>query len=71
MLIEAFSYVLREVKDAELLIGGKGKHLEEMMSLINRLKMNQKVKFLGYVPEEKLPEYYSLADVSVFPSKLL
>lgn len=69
LLIDAFSSVMKEVKDTELLIGGKGKHLKEMKSLVNRLKMNQSVKFLGFVPEEKLPEYYSLADVSVFPSK--
>jgi len=68
-LINAFSSVVKEVKDAELVIGGKGKHLEEMKSLVSRLKMSQRVRFLGYVPEEKLPEYYSLADVSVFPSK--
>lgn len=69
LLINAFPSVVKEVEDAELLIGGKGKDLKEMKNLVSRLRMNQRVRFLGFLPEEKLPEYYSLADVTVFPSK--
>jgi len=69
LLIKAFSSVAKEVKDAELVVGGKGRDLKAMESLVSRLKLTQRVRFLGFVPEEKLPEYYSLADVSVFPSK--
>jgi glycosyltransferase involved in cell wall biosynthesis len=70
LLVNAFSLAIKKVKDAELLIGGKGKDLKKIERLVTRLKMDQKIRFLGFVPEERLPDYYSLADLSVFPSKL-
>ncbi|MCS7278566.1 MAG: glycosyltransferase family 4 protein [Thermodesulfobacteriaceae bacterium] len=67
--LETLMKALARIKDSEelyLLIAGKDK-TEYFLELSKKLKINNKVKFLGYVREiEKL---YGLADVFVFPSK--
>ena len=74
VLIEAFGTVEKEIKDVELLLGGKEvggkkkKDQEYIRELPRVLKISDKVKFLGYVPEAQLPVSYNLADVAVFPS---
>ena len=49
--------------DIEKIVGGSG-------GLLNQLKRKYtEVNFVGYVEQEKLRHWYSLADVFVFPSK--
>jgi len=40
---------------------------ESLVSLSEKLGISERVLFLGYVPEEKLPSLYSSADVFVYP----
>ena len=40
-----------------------------MTELVNQLNLNDKIQFLGYIPESELCNYYNLADVCVFPSR--
>jgi len=40
---------------------------EKLVSLVQELGLQDSVRFLGYVPEEKLPSLYSSADVAVYP----
>lgn len=50
------------------LAGGKGWLSDEIYALPTKLGIQDKVKFLGYVPDEKLPALYSGAISFVFPS---
>jgi glycosyltransferase involved in cell wall biosynthesis len=74
VLIKAFSIVEKEIKEVELLLGGKEvggrkkKDQEQIRELPRKLEIADKVKFLGYIPEDSLPMLYNLADVAVFPS---
>lgn len=74
ILIEAFGILEEKIKDVELLLGGKEvggkkkKDQEYIRQLPDTLNISDKVKFLGYVPEEELPTMYNMADVVVFPS---
>lgn len=52
----------------KLIIIGKGELQKEYENLASQLKLDFKVFFAGYVPNEDLPKHYNLADVVVLPS---
>ena len=63
-LIEALKYL----PDSVLSIAGVGSYSEELKSLVLNLNLNDRVNFLGYLPENDLPSFYSNLDVCVIPS---
>jgi glycosyltransferase involved in cell wall biosynthesis len=64
ILIKAF---LAADIDAELVIGGKGNDY----SRLKRLAGNDKrIKFTGFIPEEKLTDFYNAMDLFVFTTKI-
>jgi hypothetical protein len=69
-VVQAFDLVAKRLKDANLLIGGRGKALSTLTKIVNRLGLEDRVKFLGFIPLENLARYYALSDVFVFPSYL-
>ena len=76
-LLHAFDIVRRQIPDVHLLIGGgspkpKGVELEVkamMKKLIDQYAMHDRVRILGYVPDEPLAAYYSKARLFVLPSR--
>ncbi len=66
-LIEAFSKL--ENKNLDLVLAGKpGWLFEEIYSAPKKYKVENRVKFVGYVKDEQLPALYSGAEMFVFPS---
>ncbi len=69
-LIEAMTYLKRQ--DLRLaIIGGDGPaqpEIKRLKKLSWKLELGDKVSFLGTVKQERLPYYYSAADVCVVPS---
>lgn len=63
-LIRAFVKVDKTL----IIVGQKGWLSDEIYQLPKKLKIEDRVKFLGYVPDEKLPSLYSGAIALVFPS---
>ena len=53
----------------EFLIAGTGRHERKLRALADDLGVDDRVHFLGYVPDEELPTLYSSADVFVLPSR--
>lgn len=51
-----------------VLVGSKGWMSDEIYKLPKKLGIGDKVKFLGYVPDDKMPALYSNALALVFPS---
>jgi len=51
-----------------LVIGGAGPLQETLERLAGALELNDCVRFVGYIPEAKLPLYYSAADAFVLPT---
>jgi len=70
VLLDAFSIVLREIKEVQMTFVGKGLDQDELNDLARRLRIESHVLFTGFVPDRKLPYYYHQADVFVWPSRL-
>ncbi len=54
--------------DGELIIAGIGPAEKNLKKMNSKLKLNKKVRFVGYVPEQLKPLYYSAADALVIAS---
>jgi len=67
-LIEAMPLILREFKDVRLRIVGDGPFKGELMRLVKKLSLDDKVRFEGLVPRNELAKYYASCDVYVQPS---
>jgi glycosyltransferase involved in cell wall biosynthesis len=67
-LIRSMPYVVQQIPDARLLVGGKGSDLEKMKSLVKQLGIGQNVTFLGFVPDDQLNLMYNMAQCVVVPS---
>ena len=50
------------------LLAGSGEYFEEYKKMANDLGLEKNVKFLGWVPNENLMEYYKNADLVLVPS---
>lgn len=69
LLIAAFQSVLPELPPAELIIAG-GDHPKTpgyVASQAESVKNNPRIHFLGYVPEEALPDLFRTASLTVLP----
>ncbi len=53
---------------SRLLIVGRGKEEEKLKALVSSLNLQNKVIFLGSIPESKLPAYYQTCTIFVLPS---
>ncbi len=67
-LIQAMRYVVDKYRNVILLIGGEGYLRNKLMGLIRELDLQENVRLLGFIPEEKLVDYYSVADFFVLPT---
>jgi glycosyltransferase involved in cell wall biosynthesis len=69
-LIKAFYQAQKKKRGPAMLAlaGGKGWLYEETQRLVEELKLEKKVRFLGRVSDLELVTLYSLADVFAFPS---
>lgn len=70
-LIRAMAILRRHVHDVLLLIGGEGSRRHELESLAGSLDLETTVRFLGFIPEAKLPRFYQAADAFVLPTRAL
>ena len=69
-LLQSIPPVLKEFSNVKFVISGKGfKQKEESLKkLAKQLDIEDHVTFLGYVPDEKLPNLYSASDIFVLPA---
>jgi hypothetical protein len=68
ILIKAFKLVQKELKNVELKVGGKCKDYALIQDVAHQPDIKQRIKFLGFVKDEELPNYYSSCDVFVWPA---
>ncbi|HLH63133.1 MAG TPA: glycosyltransferase [Ktedonobacteraceae bacterium] len=69
LLLQTIALMEEEVE--ALIVGGKlsaDKELDRLRELARKLRISQRVHFLGARPQNELPLFYSAADVSVVPS---
>lgn len=62
-LFEAMTSVRRVYPNAKLIVAGVGPQLNECRALAARLGLEDAIRFAGFVPESKLPAYYTACDV--------
>jgi len=64
IIIEA----LKQLPDVDLMIVGEGEEEAALKSLARRCGVSDRVKFIGSVKQDKLPEYYSAVDALILAS---
>lgn len=67
-LLKALIKVKREILDIKLIVGGKGVLLDHYTNLANEYGLKDNVEFHGFIPDEKIVEYYNKCSVFVLPS---
>jgi len=68
-LIMGMPEVLKKVPNAKLVVVGLGDMQDYLQALVNKLKLQDVVKFrFEFVPEEERIAHYAACDVAVFPS---
>lgn len=66
-LLKAWKFVEKNDDAYELIIIGDGPALKELNSLVNTLNL-KRVRFLGTIDNDKLPQYLNEADAFILPS---
>jgi len=67
-VVKAFSLVSKKIPDSHLIMIGDGDLKDELKRLVKKLKLQDKVELLDYIPYEKVPSYLSKMDVFLMPS---
>jgi glycosyltransferase involved in cell wall biosynthesis len=70
-LILAFQKILKAKTNVFLVVGGEGPLSKNLKNLARETGVENRVKFVGYIPEEELPNYYQMADIFILPTKEL
>ncbi|MCZ2808670.1 MAG: glycosyltransferase family 4 protein [Candidatus Bathyarchaeota archaeon] len=70
ILLRSIPPVLQEFSDVKFAISGTGfkKKEESLRNLAKELEIEDYVTFLGYVPDQKLPDLYAASDIFVLPA---
>ena len=69
LLIDAFERIVLQSPPVELVIAG-GDHPKTqgyVNSVAERVQRNRRIRFVGYVPEEAIPELFQTASLAVMP----
>ncbi|KST65319.1 glycosyltransferase family 4 protein [Mastigocoleus testarum] len=68
-LLTAFATIRTKIPDVWLAIAGRGPLEAELKQQVKDLELEDRVKFLGFLPDEQLPIAYQAADFSIMPSQ--
>lgn len=68
VLLRAFALLARDDSTLRLSIGGTGPESSSLRALAHELGLDDRVEFLGFVPDADLPAHYLRASVFAFPS---
>jgi glycosyltransferase involved in cell wall biosynthesis len=68
ILIRAFAILLEEIPNLFLAIAGVGGELFKLKTLSDKLYIKNRIRFLGFIPNEQLPMYYNACDLFVCPT---
>jgi glycosyltransferase involved in cell wall biosynthesis len=66
VFLKAAQLVLESRKDVFFLIAGKGPEEKALKNLSVEMGLSDRIKFLGFVPDERLPVLYQVADIFAF-----
>jgi glycosyltransferase involved in cell wall biosynthesis len=66
-LLKNFYILQKNFKQIKFLIIGGGSELKNLKSLCSNLKLDKHVIFTGFINQNKIPKYFSLADICLNP----
>lgn len=64
-LIKSIPLILKEIPESKLVIAGRGSEETRLKKLAESLGVSENTKFVGFVPNDELPEYLNSMDVYV------
>ena len=67
-LIYAIREVVETVQDIYLVLGGQGPLKKNLILLSQELGVERYIKFVGFIPEGELPDYYRMSDIFILPT---
>lgn len=67
-LLKAIKIVKNQITDVKLVVGGKGSLMGHFQQLTSSLGLTDNVEFHGFIPDNKITDYYCRANVFVLPS---
>lgn len=67
-LIDAFSTITRENSNVKLMMVGAGPKKEDLLKILTKMGIENKVIFTGMIEHEKIHRYYQAADIFILPS---
>lgn len=70
VVIKAMALVVKKYPEASLTIVGDGPAMPSLKELVNKVYLSKNVKFLGFVPREKISKIYRKHDVFVTASEM-
>lgn len=65
VLLKAAKNVLKEIPSVKFLIVGDGNDLSRLKKLSQKIGIESNVRFIGWVPLNKLPQYISVCDLGI------
>ncbi len=68
LLIRSMPELLKAGKNLKLILVGFGPKMNDLENMARKLNVLENIVFTGKIPYDKLPLYYNLADVFVFPT---
>lgn len=68
VVIEAFRKVKSARSNVYLLIVGKGPERESLEELVDHLSLRDRVRVVGYIPTDELPDYFAMSNIFLFHS---
>jgi 1,2-diacylglycerol 3-alpha-glucosyltransferase len=67
LLLDSYQKIAKKLPEHRLLIVGGGPDLEQLQQEAQERGLEH-IRFTGFVPNDKVPNYYSAADLFVYPS---
>ena len=67
LLVESFAMVLNEIPTAKLLLVGDGRARPDVEKSIQKFGIASNVRITGFLPQARIPELLSIADLTVMP----
>lgn len=67
-LVAAMPEVLASQPDAHLVIGGSGSEKKRLERHVRRHRLQNRITFAGFIPDDQLADYYRAADLFVLPT---
>jgi 1,2-diacylglycerol 3-alpha-glucosyltransferase len=68
VMLRAAEILLKKRGDVKFVVGGTGPALDDCRRLARSLGIWERVRFVGFVDDDKLPQYYAASDVLCLPS---